>query len=84
MYGECPLSSAVKHIPQPTYKLCVCVCVCACGGGGGGVGVRHAHEFVHVCVLQVKYKDESFLDLSVDIEDNTSISSCLRSGEKEA
>lgn len=33
---------------------------------------------VFMAVLQVSSKDEDFLDLSVDVEQNTSITHCLR------
>jgi len=36
-------------------------------------------SFIFLCfLLQVSSKDESFLDLSVDVEQNTSITHCLR------
>lgn len=41
------------------------------------------YEFLYTCLelcylIQVSSKDEDFLDLSVDVENNTSITHCLR------
>lgn len=36
------------------------------------------NTFLFFSLLQVSSKDEDFLDLSVDVEQNTSITHCLR------
>lgn len=71
--------------------LCVCVCVCLAVAQqkvrGEDPGKTWVHEIFQgmltnetrcLCCETVRSKDEHFLDLSVDIEQNTSLTHCLR------